>query len=136
MFNGDSTKINRYVGSFYNIKLQDESIDVAILSQAFHHAERPSDLLQEIHRILKRTGVVYIFGEHFIDWKKILWRFLSILLKKRKLIINFRELFPTDPVLGDHYYKISDYFKMAEAAGFSCTVDILPSGQALYTLYK
>ena len=56
MLGGIDRKILRYVGSFYNIKMKDKSIDLVFLSQAFHHADKPLKLLIECDRVLKDKG--------------------------------------------------------------------------------
>lgn len=136
MFQANPTKIRRYVGSFYETKFESESLDVVFLTQAFHHADRPFHLLQEVRRILKANGFVYIIGEHYVDFKKIVRRFFSSVAKEHKINSQFRKLFPPDPVLGDHYYRVSDYFFIAESLGFSCNVEKLPSGYAMFILEK
>jgi SAM-dependent methyltransferase len=136
MFNGQAHKFNRYIGSFYSTKFADESIDVVFMSQAFHHADKPFFLLQEVSRILKNNGIAIIIGEPYIDAKLIIRRFLSAWMKQRRLLTNFHDLFPPDPVSGDHYYRVSDYFFLATALGFYCEVERLPSGDAMYFFQK
>lgn len=53
---GNKTKINRILGSFYDIKRENEYYDVIILSQAYHHAQYPLKLFHECDRVLKRGG--------------------------------------------------------------------------------
>lgn len=136
MFKGEPLKINRYVGSFYSTKFSDDSVDVVFLSQAFHHADRPFFLLQEIDRILKRDGVALIIGEHYIGWFRVIRRFFSLLMREGTFSTSFHEMFQPDSVMGDHYYRVSDYFFMATAFGLSCEVERLPSGDAMYILRK
>jgi ubiquinone/menaquinone biosynthesis C-methylase UbiE len=136
MFNGQANKLNRYIGSFYSTKFADDSIDIVFMSQAFHHADKPFYLLQEVSRILKKNGVAIIIGEHYIDTRLIIRRFLSVFVKQRRLLTNFHTLFPSDPVSGDHYYRVSDYFFLATALGFDCEVERLPSGDAMFILRK
>jgi ubiquinone/menaquinone biosynthesis C-methylase UbiE len=136
MFDGKAYKLNRFVGSFYSTKFADDSIDVVFMSQAFHHADKPFFLLQEVSRVLKKNGLAIIIGEHYIDMKLIFKRFFSVLVKQRKLLTNFHDLFQPDPILGDHFYRVSDYFFLATALGFSCEVERLPSGDAMFILRK
>lgn len=56
MFNGNPQKIGRYLGSFYSLKFPDNSIDVVLLAQAFHHAHHPLRLLKEMDRVLRVGG--------------------------------------------------------------------------------
>jgi hypothetical protein len=79
--------------------------------------------------------LAFIIGEHYIDTKLIIKRFLSVLAKQRKLLTNFHALFESDPVIGDHYRRVSDYF-FATAFGFCCEVERLPSGDAMFILRK
>ena len=136
MFEGKPEKIKRYVGSFYSTKFKDESADVVFMSQAFHHADKPFELLQETHRILKKRGIVIIIGEPYKNLFKIFKRFIYFLIKHRKISLNFRELFPVHPVQGDHIYRVSDYFFISESVGFSCKTEPLPSGDRMYILEK
>jgi len=136
MLGGEPRKIKRYIGSFYETKFPKDSVDIVFLMQAFHHADKPFQLLVEIGRILKISGCAIIVGEPNIKWNNMFRRFLSELIKKRKLHTSRRNLFPPDPVLGDHYWRQSEYRFMAEAAGFSCNQQLLPSGELMYILKK
>ena len=42
------------------IPLKDKSVDIALLSQALHHAENPRQALAEAHRILRPGGRIII----------------------------------------------------------------------------
>lgn len=44
------------LGDIENVPLDDASVDLAILSQALHHAQRPATALAEAHRILRPGG--------------------------------------------------------------------------------
>jgi ArsR family transcriptional regulator len=48
------------LGDLQNPPIEPESVDLAILSQALHHAEDPSKSISAVHRILKRYGQVMI----------------------------------------------------------------------------
>lgn len=54
---GDKTKINKILGSFYDIKRENEYYDLIVLSQAYHHAQYPLKLFHECDRVLKRGGL-------------------------------------------------------------------------------
>ncbi len=129
-------KVELVLGSFYSLRLPDASLDFAFLSAAFHHAERPQELLAEIRRVLKPSGIVIVIGEHRLPVvraylknaaKFVLGRVLpeSVQLKRfgKKLQSNglfpgVHDLFPTEPVMGDHYYTLSEYAKMFADGGF------------------
>jgi len=135
-YNVLSEKTVLVYGSFYDLHIEDNSLDFIFLSQAFHHAENPDKLLHEIKRALKPTGFVIVIGEHdihfFIPYLKHLGKLLiyfimpKIVQKKifgKELNINMlfpspTNLIPPDPVLGDHYYSNTHYFKMFRSHDF------------------
>ncbi len=136
MFGGDGSKIRRYVGSFYETKLPTGSVDVVFLSQAFHHANNPFKLLTECHRLLKPDGTILIVGEPYVGMARLIRRFLSELIRRRRLRTYFYELFQPDPVLGDHYYRVSDYQFMFMACGLAGRLKRLASGNVMYVVKR
>ena len=54
----------RTIQSDCNTGLPDRSIDVALLYDTFHDLSQPNDVLQELHRILKPTGVLSLSDHH------------------------------------------------------------------------
>lgn len=119
MFGGREDKLYRYLGSFYHLKFVSQSIDYIFLSQAFHHADNPMKLLLQCDRILKVGGKIVLLGEHYIDTWRVIKRFFSVLVRKRKLQFYFTELFRPDPILGDHYYRVSDYQFIFSSIGYA-----------------
>ncbi len=136
MFAGRSAKIRRYLGSFYDLKLPEQSIDVVFLSQAFHHADRPMKLITECDRVLKPGGRIVLVGEHQIRPHRVLRRFLSTLVRQKKVLTDFHSLFPPDPVLGDHYYRRSDYYLLFGASGYRMQHRVAPTGNMIYVAHK
>jgi SAM-dependent methyltransferase len=118
MFDGQWTKISRKLGSFYDLRFEDSSLDVVFLSSAFHHAETPLRLLTEIDRVLSAGGRLILIGETHISRWSIARRVVKLLMTKRRLTTNFFELFPPDDELGDHYYRDSDYYFFAQMLGY------------------
>ena len=57
-------------GDLDKLPLPDESVDIALLSQALHHAEQPAAALVEAHRILRPDGRVLVLDlrEHGEAW--------------------------------------------------------------------
>jgi len=64
------TNITWKKGDLERVPLADRSADVALLSQALHHAVQPDRALSEAHRILKPGGrlLVLDLGEHHETW--------------------------------------------------------------------
>src|SRR6267378_3937964 len=48
------------LGDLQNPPLEPESVDLAVLSQALHHAEQPAKAIASVHRILRPRGQVMI----------------------------------------------------------------------------
>jgi ubiquinone/menaquinone biosynthesis C-methylase UbiE len=57
-------------GELERLPIKDATVDLALLSQALHHAERPERALAEVHRILRPGGRVLILElrEHEETW--------------------------------------------------------------------
>lgn len=136
MLAGEESKIFRHLGSFYDLHFENNSIDLIYLSQAFHHADKPLRLLVECDRVLKNKGRIVLVGEHYIGAKRVLRRFLLTLLRRKKLTTDFYELFPPDEVLGDHYYRRSDYYFMFGAMGYDVRHQALEGENVIYVADK
>lgn len=119
-------KIVVVCGSFYDLKIENNSLDFAFLSQALHHAEKPDKLLSEIYRVLKPDGVVLIIGEEVInELLFILSQFIKK-LKGCKLV----------DVLGDHHYTSNQYRKMFLNAKFEIIKDDKGKSNRAFVLKK
>lgn len=119
MFSGDAAKIRRYIGSFYKLGFSNSSMDIVFLAQAFHHADQPLKLLSEIDRVLRPGGYLILIGENYIGSMQIIRRVVSYLVKSRTFTTNFYKLFPPDDQMGDHYYRLSDYYLFGQLIGFN-----------------
>ncbi len=124
-------------GSFYDLHLEAGSLDFALLSQAFHHADRPAALLAELRRVLKPGGQVIIVGEHIPrprDYALYGIRACASLLLPRdvqrrmlgheldvhlSLRPSVDDVMPADPVLGDHAYSQAQYRALFTQSGFA-----------------
>lgn len=54
------SNLNYKLGDLEKVPLQDNSVDLALMSQSLHHAERPNIALQEAFRILKPGGELIV----------------------------------------------------------------------------
>jgi SAM-dependent methyltransferase len=118
MFEGEAAKLKRHLGSFYDLGFAAGSMDVVLMSAAFHHASNPLRLLSEVDRVLKPGGHLVLIGENVIGPVAIIRRVIGKLLRERRLCTNFYELFPPDDDWGDHYYRISDYYFLMQMIGY------------------
>jgi SAM-dependent methyltransferase len=118
MFGGEPSKLKRHLGSFYQLGFADASMDVVLLSAAFHHAANPLRLLSEVDRVLKPGGQLMLIGENVIGPVAIFRRVIKKLLTERRVCTNFFELFPPDDDWGDHYYRVSDYYFLLQMVGY------------------
>jgi ubiquinone/menaquinone biosynthesis C-methylase UbiE len=124
----NSKSIELCLGSFYELKFKNNSLDFILLSQAFHHADNPIALLNEIKRVIKDDGHILILGEHFFNLKT---RFVKALKHIIKFIINYKSfrkdnllipswktLFPGSITQGDIHYSTKEYFDLFNSNGF------------------
>ncbi|MFA5265749.1 MAG: metalloregulator ArsR/SmtB family transcription factor [Opitutaceae bacterium] len=58
------------LGDIESVPLLDRSVDLAILSQALHHAQHPQKAVNEAYRILKQGGQLLILDLKEHDFKK------------------------------------------------------------------
>ena len=117
------------LGDINDIQLPSDSIDVAFLSQALHHAANPHLLLAEVRRALKNDGVAIIIGEHRAApfWRRLTKLVVSRLVPdwlQRRLLgrpIHVTGLAPyvEDSESGDHIYTTAEYRAMFSAHRFS-----------------
>ncbi|MFW5487273.1 MAG: class I SAM-dependent methyltransferase [Desulfovibrio sp.] len=128
------------LGSFYDIRLPDCSLDFVLLSTSFHHAKRPQELLEQVKRILKPSGCVLMFGEYAATRpslgvyltqaaqalcsrlpKGVQESITGKVYPKAEWLPNFEELNPPDdPVMGDHFFTLEEYGAFFAEAGFVC----------------
>jgi len=93
----DLTNLTYKLGDIEQVPLADESVDLAILSQALHHARHPQRAVDEAHRILRPGGQLLIldlaehgfekarelYADHWLGFKESA---LEAFLKKAKFV--------------------------------------------------
>lgn len=101
-------------GSFYNMKLSNNSVDAVLISQALHHADKPEELLYECMRVLKDDGVIIVIGEPVMSILSEIY-----LRIKGKIVSKNQEnqALCRDPLKGDHSYSRSYYDLLFSSIG-------------------
>ena len=64
LMDGDASKVMPVCGEFVPLKLDDASIDLAVMSSAFHHSDTPVELLGELRRVLAPGAALLLLNEH------------------------------------------------------------------------
>jgi len=83
----DLTNLTYKLGDIEQVPLADESVDLAILSQALHHARHPQRAVDEAHRILRPGGQILILelAEHDFEKARELYADLWLGFKESAL---------------------------------------------------
>ncbi len=82
---------------------EDNSFDTVIMNDAMEHVSKPLEVLQEVYRVLKPSGKVYInfppynhpFGAHLSDAVGIPW--VHLFFKEETLIAGYKMLMKSVP---------------------------------------
>jgi ubiquinone/menaquinone biosynthesis C-methylase UbiE len=133
---GNFKKTKLYLGSFYKTRFKNSFFDIIFLSQAFHHAHRPIDLLNECNRILKIEGKIIMIGEDYINYFRVIKRFFSKIIYERVMTFDFKKLFPTNQAQGDHHYFYKDYEKLAQLSNLNLKSYKINNQKVIYILEK
>lgn len=151
LLNGDDTKITTIHGLFSPLLFPDNSLDVVVASAALHHADNLENVCKEIHRVLKKDGMLFILNETPFDkWSYFLLNIKRFIVIFKDIIFEkYRPISPTissggilyDPQLGDKAYPLwywnsaltSSGFKVVEIKNTSlCTLKNQKKGQKLH----
>ena len=135
MFEADASKIDRYLGSFYELQLPDNSVDRVVMVQAFHHANRPLHLMVEVDRVLKPGGKFVIAGEHVIPPLRAVAKMGIRALKQRNLDFSSQDIWPPEEVMGDHYYLNGEYQLLFRLLGYQLEIEQVRSNYGLSRVY-
>jgi SAM-dependent methyltransferase len=76
LLGGDMRKIEPVCGDFVPLLIEDRSIDLAVMSSAFHHCDRPDDLLDELRRVLVPGGCLVLLNE--TPWHRLVMASFSL----------------------------------------------------------
>jgi len=133
---GNFKKTKLYLGSFYKTGFKNSFFDIIFLSQAFHHAHRPIDLLNECNRILKIEGKIIMIGEDYINYFRVIKRFFSKIIHENVMTFDFKKLFPTNQAQGDHHYFYKDYEKLAQLSNLNLKSYKINNQKVIYILEK
>lgn len=141
-YGGEVEKITRALGSFYNIKMEANSVDCIVLVEAFHHAYNQDNLMNEITRVLKPNGIILISGET-VQTNAYYFKVITLniikkiicLFKMQKLLTKYSgkaivappKIFaiPFDKEMGDHYYTRNNYERIFKKYGFELKIQQL-----------
>lgn len=87
------TNLEYVLGDIESIPLKDSSVEVALLSQALHHANHPQKALKEAFRILKPNGRVIILDllEHDFEKTRELYADIWLGFSENKLYQLLKE---------------------------------------------
>ncbi len=142
-YNIPADKITLVLGSFYELKLEDRSVDFVFLSQAFHHAHDPDRLFSEIKRVLKPQGTIIMIGEPALNLRNYIDNIYGTYIKHiakffisktmpphtqqkifgktfnaKTILPKLNKFFPDNAILGDHYYTLNEYHRMFSRHSF------------------
>lgn len=73
-------------------QLEDNSVDVALLLDIYHHLLNPENILKELHRVLKENGWLSVDDHHYKDDEilgKIIKHGLFKYIERKEELFNF-----------------------------------------------
>ena len=138
---GEMGKIERVCGDFSPLLLDDASVDVAVMASAFHHAERPHEVLEELHRVVRPGGAVVLLNEvpHPRSWAVLQIGRTSLLAARNALVDGpgrdvaghvASDHLLYDDTLGDRAYTPAQWRRLFARHPF--TVETIDSGLPPY----
>lgn len=121
-------RVTLAAGDIMRTPIEAHSLDFAMICQGFHHVSDPEGLLAEMSRILKPEAPILILGEHYWPLPVQIDRAARHVVKwaidykgtrqRCSIVPTFTDLFPYDPVKGDHHYRPETYARMFSQAGY------------------
>lgn len=140
LMNGDPRKIDPVCGQFVPLLLDEGSLDLVVMSSAFHHSDDPLALLAEIRRALKPSGSLVLLNEtpwHTVSMLRFVMRLTLTALtsmfggQRRMPGAIYDDHVLYDAALGDHAWTKRGWSRLATQAGWS--IAIHDSGLYSYT---
>ncbi|MBN1353840.1 MAG: class I SAM-dependent methyltransferase, partial [Candidatus Omnitrophica bacterium] len=100
-----------------------EKVDLVLLSGSLHHCKdsETEGLFSNIRQLLKPGGEVLIAGEHYMDWRWAVKRFLRYFYRFRvrsTLGYSLWNLRRPHPFSGDHWRSLKDLERIFKTNGF------------------
>jgi len=119
----DSSKVVGAVGDFDHLDVPDSSVDFVFDFFSLHHSPNPAVTIKELHRVLKRGGVVICVDKARAN--RMSEKELDALLDveypvKTKLAMGLPpDVRHTRRMNGEHEYRMKDWKKYFNEAGFA-----------------
>jgi ubiquinone/menaquinone biosynthesis C-methylase UbiE len=122
------------------LTVDDESLDLVVMSSAFHHCEAPEALLSELERVTARGGAVLLLNE--TPWRVpgMLWFVTRMVIAHLGSLATGRDVrWPGyvafdhvlyDRELGDRAYTLKGWRALMRRAGW--TLEVQPTGLTTY----
>ncbi len=130
LMDGDLDKVEPVCGEFVPLQLEDGSLDLAVMSSAFHHCETPVELLDELRRVLRPGASLVLLNE--TPWPRLAMLSFSLRTAGAALanLAGRRARFERqghlgadhilyDDQLGDRAMTLSQWRGLAARAGWS-----------------
>jgi len=135
---GEPEKIEAVCGDFAPLLLEDGTIDVVVMSSAFHHADRPERLLADLARVISPRGRVALLNE--TPWHPLAFLGFATRTYAAALAGLLRPVRRTghlgsdyvlyDDDLGDRAYTLRTWRRLLNDAGWS--MQIIDTGMPSY----
>jgi SAM-dependent methyltransferase len=138
---GDMDRVEPVCGEFVPLLVADGSVDLAVMSSAFHHVESPRELLDELRRVLVPGGHLVLLNE--TPWPRLAMlgftlrtsaaALLNLLGRRSRLerpghLAADHALY--DPGLGDRAMTLPQWRALAAQCGWS--LEPIDTGLAPY----
>ena len=137
---GDIDKVEPVCGEFVPLLMEADSVDLAVMSSAFHHSAHPDALLEELRRVLRSGAPLVLLNE--TPWHPLITAGFTLTTAGAALanLIDPRSRLRRpghvaadhvlyDPQLGDRAMTLPQWRALAERCGWSieCRDTGLPS---------